>query len=142
MIYKSDSADHEFRKRTVGLVSAQEFRKAMLIVDETKTINKRIADEEENNKKNKKKGERDAKRKKMASSLSFGVDEENEELLTENKEINIEIIKKVSKDPCVYTAFLPDRDRDRIISETKEKLQKEWLEQQSIIIKDLQNTIL
>lgn len=76
-----------------------------------------------------KKKDRDANRKKMSSSLSFQMDDE------EDVQQMAPIIKKskILKNPDVDTTFLPDRDRDQALEETKERLRCEWIAQQELV---------
>ena len=73
----SDAVEQEFRKRTVGLVSAEDFRKARDIVNSESLTDQtqKLADERKALEELKKK-ERAEKRKKLASSLSFDLEEE------------------------------------------------------------------
>jgi protein FAM50 len=41
--------------------------------------------------------------------------------------------KSSNKDPSVDTSFLPDRDRERVARETRERLEREWVERQHIL---------
>lgn len=141
----SDTLEQEFRKRTVGLVTANDFRQAMSLVDESRIQNQKNAEEAEKLQLELKKNERESKRRKMAAALSFSMDDDSgnadvdvdvevavDNTIEANKNMAIPT-KKLSKDPSVNTAFLPDRERDRIIKEETEKLRKEWLEQQEVI---------
>jgi len=58
----------------------------------------------------------------VSSSKSSG--EEDRPLLTK---------RKVGKDPTVDTSFLPDRERDERLQRERERLQREWLEEQERI---------
>eukprot|EP00607_Mallomonas_marina_P008448 CAMPEP_0182423782 /NCGR_PEP_ID=MMETSP1167-20130531/9864_1 /TAXON_ID=2988 /ORGANISM="Mallomonas Sp, Strain CCMP3275" /LENGTH=354 /DNA_ID=CAMNT_0024603057 /DNA_START=34 /DNA_END=1098 /DNA_ORIENTATION=+ len=142
----SDSIENEFRKQTVGLVTANDFRKAMTIANETRVQKKRNAEQEEKEKIQLKKDQREMKRKKMAASLSFSMDENDEESLEDNETENtiltnntnkLVLKKKLSKDPSIITSFLPDRERDQLIKEETERIQNEWMEQQTIIKNEL-----
>lgn len=138
----SDNLEQEFRKRTIGLVTANDFRQAMSLVDESRIRNQKNAEQAEKLQLERKKNERESKRKKMAAALSFSMDDEsgnadvdmdsdvNDVIETKGNEASH--LKKLSKDPTVNTAFLPDRDRDRLIKEETEKLRQEWLEQQEV----------
>lgn len=127
----SDSLEQEFRERTVGLVSAKDFREAREVVDKAKkesAANQRNADEKDAARLAEKKArQRAEKRKKMVSALSFDMDdgEEEEEVIVPPK--------KVSKNPDVDTSHLPDRQRDEAIAREKERLRREWEEQQEAI---------
>lgn len=130
----SDTAEQDFRRRTVGLVTAEEFRKAREEGQKLQQLSaeaaqqdkeKREAEVEKN-----RKDERERKRRKIASTLSFGEDEEEEEEVTIRSR---PVIKKSMKDPSVDTSFLPDAEREREMALKKEQLKQEWLEQQEVI---------
>ena len=112
-IIKHDALDMEFRKQIEGLVSAADFKRATLQLEENKfgslttstrdKTNKeaiRLSEEEKKNKAN-------LKRKKLQATLSFGLDEEQEQ-----EEVSLadaaaaairggsgDSVKKVSKNP-------------------------------------------
>lgn len=132
----SDVAESEFRKRTVGLVTAEEFRRAR---EEGAQLSQQqdIADaealkrsaEQENERIAK---EREQKRKRTAATLSFAVEEEEEE------EEEVPRTKaRILKDPSVDTSFLPDPDRERELLARREGLKAEWLQQQEAARKEL-----
>lgn len=75
----------------------------------------------------------------MKASLSFTVDEDEQEE-KENEEI-LPIKKKIAKNPNVDTSHLPDRERDERIKEERERLTKEWLEQQEIVKNQMMEVI-
>jgi protein FAM50 len=77
----TDSLEQEFRRRTVGLVTADAFRKAKADTEEIKTGSEeqKKLQEREHEAAEKRKKDRVLKRKKMASSLSFAVDDDGEE---------------------------------------------------------------
>lgn len=70
----------------------------------------------------------------MKASLSFMVDEDENEN-EEDKEIEeiLPIKKKIAKNPDVDTSHLPDRERDERIRQERERLTREWLEQQEVV---------
>ena len=75
----TDSLEQEFRRRTVGLVTAEDFRKAReLVVDVVQDGEKKQREREEEASQQRKK-DRALKRKKMASTLSFTVDDDEDE---------------------------------------------------------------
>lgn len=151
----SDAVEQEFRKRTVGLVSSDDFRKAMNYVEEQKTnvlnnnSNNKSAEQIAKEALEKKLANRELKRKKMSAVLSFNIDEdvEGEGFDKQESQQGVDIKdmsekdqayinsnkKKVAKDPTTDTKFLPDRERDRRIAEEKERLQQEWLARQEVI---------
>jgi len=128
--------EEQFKASTVGLVSADDFRKKREMVD------KMIALEEKTRKEAKKKAKKAVKkrRKKALSALSFDIDEVgvDEELKTipptaadddeESKNKSANPSKKLKKNPFVDTHFLPDRERERQEQELREQLEQEWKE--------------
>jgi protein FAM50 len=131
----SEVLEQEFRQRTVGLMSAEEFRKARSIVDQAKiaTDKKVAADklaEEEH-----KKQDREKKRKKMASTLSFSFDDGDGEN-GESGDTCTAAKKKVGKDTSVDTSWLPDKERDKKLQEEKEQIAIEWIAEQEKIKKE------
>ena len=90
----SDHVDDEFRRKTVGLVSASQFRELREAMNTAKdqSTSETSSTSADNAK---------LKRKKQLLSLSFGDDDE--EALPS---------KKISKDPRVDTSFLADKDRE------------------------------
>ena len=87
--------------------------------------------------KQKKLEDRDLKRKKMFSKLSFQLGDEDEDTqfdtIKSSASSSSSQSKKVLKNPNVDTSFLPDRDREKELQIAKDKLQVEWLEQQEIM---------
>ena len=132
---QTDSLEQEFRRKTVGLVTLEEFRNARACTDEqVKTENDEIAKQTEIALQKVKQESREIKRKTMQKKLSFQLDDEEDgndcsssSMSTSQKN------KKVLKNPTVDTSFLPDRERESELQKAKEKLQTEWLEQQEII---------
>lgn len=77
------------------------------------------------------KAEKEKKRKKEAAMLSFdyGDDECNDE---QNSISN----KKLNKNPNVDTSYLADKERDQRIEDEKNRLHREWLEEQLRVKKE------
>mmetsp|Transcript_26674 Transcript_26674/g.36742 ORF Transcript_26674/g.36742 Transcript_26674/m.36742 type:complete len:356 (-) Transcript_26674:61-1128(-) len=129
----TDTLEQEFRLKTIGLVSADDFRKFRQMVDEKVDQSKanEILETErlQQQEIQRKKDDRDKKRKKIASTLSFGNDIEEADPKGDESNSNGSnpSKKKIFKDPSVDTSFLPDRDRDRLLAEQKELLKQEWL---------------
>eukprot|EP01033_Poteriospumella_lacustris_P004769 gene4769-3424_t len=129
----SDTAEQDFRKRTVGLVTAEEFRKAreeareegekqMKLDAEQAAEDQQRRQTEDLKQRNE---ERERKRRKISSTLSFGQDDdEEEEMIIRPRG------KKSLKDPTVDTSFLPDVDREHELAKKREELKQEWLEAQ------------
>lgn len=151
-----DSAEQEFRRKTIGLVSAEDFRKAseetgkaQKLYDEQLLLDKEQQIEKDRLNEVLKAKERQIKRKKALSALSFADEEENsdsEQPNVKSRKVNAEpkgkadevtknIPKKPTslKNPNVDTSFLPDARREKEIELQKEKLKKEWLEEQERI---------
>jgi protein FAM50 len=82
-----------------------------------------------------KKKDRALKRKKLASSLSFNHDEEGDNSEAEKGEVgeSAPTIRKARKDPNAETSFLPDKERDMERLRERERLQQEWIAQQTVI---------
>lgn len=130
----TDSLEQEFRRRTVGLVTADDFRKAKEETVEVKSVNEKIMLERQAEATERRKAERAMKRKKSASSLSFSVDDDADNSESaEPLENSSLLVKKTKKDPTVMTSFLPDKDRDMVQRQERERLQQEWLGQQTAI---------
>lgn len=132
----TDSLEQEFRRRTVGLVTADDFRKAKAETEDVKIDNEKVSQQRENDAIEKRKKERASKRKKMASNLSFAVEDgegDNEEEESEEISKAIAAVKKAKKDPNAVTSFLPDKDRDMSEQQERNRLQQEWLAQQAVI---------
>ena len=126
----ADALEQEFRRQTVGLKSAEDFRKAKDVIDAAKTEHEKRVMKEKAATDEKKKLEREKKRKQMEASLSFaGDDEEQEE--------EVFVPKKATKNPSAETDFLPDRHRDEQMQREKERLTAEWLEEQKLIKEEM-----
>jgi protein FAM50 len=131
-----DSSEQEFQKKTVGLVTAEEFRKAreaQARAEEERRVGvlKSVEEQEKTRQlEDKIKAEdREIKRRKLVATLSFANDDEEEEDARER----LPLKKKIMKDPTVDTSFLPDAERERELALKREQLRKEWLEQQEKI---------
>jgi protein FAM50 len=125
----TDVLEQEFRRKTVGLVSADDFRKAREEATENTAELAKKQQEKLKQIEDKKLEVRELKRKKVASTLSFQCDDD-EAGDADDGEV---FTKKRLKDPTVDTSYLPDRERDRELKEKREKLQQEWVEQQTKI---------
>lgn len=131
----TDSAEQEFRRRTVGLVTADEFRKAreegqMLQQQEAallqEEVDRKIASDTAA-----KVAEKQKKRKKLTATLSFAGGDEEEE--NEEDFPSAKTVKRSMKDPTIDTSFLPDPVRERELELRREELKREWLEAQERI---------
>jgi protein FAM50 len=142
-----DTAEQEFRRKTVGLVTAEEFRKANQEVGNAKKAHEegqlfekqkqfqKDLDEEAVRSK-----ERQTKRKRALATLSFANDEENE---GEEQEEEISFpVKKSLKNPNVDTSFLPDPRKEKEMELKKEELKKEWMEEQERIKQEVSFSLI
>ena len=131
----TDSLEQEFRRRTVGLVTADDFRKAKAETEDVKTDIENVVQQRETEAVERRKKDRAIKRKKMVSALSFVVDNDPDDRESSEKpdDITIFTIKKAKKDPNAVTSFLPDKDRDESQLKERGRLQNEWLTQQTAI---------
>ena len=138
----TDSLEQEFRRRTVGLVTADDFRKAKAETEDVKTDTEKISQQKVIEATEKRKNDRAMKRKKMASSLSFAVDDDQDDTEGAESAKLILAIKKAKKDPNAVTSFLPDKDRDQTQQKERERLQQEWLAQQAVIKNEVRRLYL
>ncbi|KAL7509842.1 hypothetical protein ACHAXN_008139 [Cyclotella atomus] len=144
-----------FREKTVGLVTAEEFRRASAEAEKARA-NKSTGEfgddeggdgeaavvltEEERTKleKERKKAKKKAmkEKKKRMAALSFADDGEiqEEDNVQEQEEKSD---KSMMKNPTVDTSFLPDQEREQRAKAEKERLRKEWLEKQKSIKEEL-----
>ena len=129
----TDVAEQEFRRRTVGLVSADDFRKAREIVKGAERKSREEAEAREAAEKEQAKAVRANKRKKIASSLSF-TENEGEEGWEEDGAVDDFVIRK-KKSPFVDTSHLPDTNRDLERVKERKRLAKEWFDEQERVRK-------
>mmetsp|Transcript_1854 Transcript_1854/g.1991 ORF Transcript_1854/g.1991 Transcript_1854/m.1991 type:complete len:350 (+) Transcript_1854:150-1199(+) len=134
----TDSLEQEFRRRTVGLVTADDFRKAKADTEDagTENISLKKRQEREQEAIDMKKRDRALKRKKLASSLSFNDDEGEGDHSESNGLDNsgsAPTIRRPRKDPSAETSFLPDKERDMERLRERERLQQEWIAQQTVV---------
>lgn len=147
-------AERSFREKTIGLVSAEDFKK---IAQETKELAKRRMqgldssdklgeddgeemDEETKqkleNKKRKEAKRLKKKRKKMLSTLSFADAEDADGIIDGETAEDEEKPKTTKKNPNVDTSFLPDKEREEIREKERKRLRLEWIERQEDIKKE------
>jgi protein FAM50 len=133
----SDTLEQEFRQRTVGLVSADDFRKARQVMEDNKSTEINQLQEAEKKLQADRLKSRELKRKHIASSLSFQLDDDgNADDIGGDGPSTGKPLLPLSlklKDPSVDTSFLPDKVRDKELSDRKEMLSREWLERQEAI---------
>eukprot|EP00540_Astrosyne_radiata_P005303 CAMPEP_0116865874 /NCGR_PEP_ID=MMETSP0418-20121206/25707_1 /TAXON_ID=1158023 /ORGANISM="Astrosyne radiata, Strain 13vi08-1A" /LENGTH=276 /DNA_ID=CAMNT_0004501429 /DNA_START=74 /DNA_END=905 /DNA_ORIENTATION=+ len=129
---ESESA---FSKQTFGLVSAQDQQNqhgsSIKPVDESsdpgeKAQSRKIA------KKERKK--RMKEKKKRMATLSFSVEDEDQDEGTPAQEAAPPV--SFQKDPSVDTSFLPDKEREKSQKEKRAQLEEEWNERQECIKKE------
>lgn len=130
----TDTLEQEFRRRTVGLVTADDFRRAKEETVDVKNDGIKKSVEKEAEAVDRRKAERALKRKKMASTLSFAVDgDDNGESVEQLIESSTEERKRTKKDPTVTTSFLPDKERDMALQRERDRIQQQWLAEQAVI---------
>ncbi|EQC28602.1 hypothetical protein SDRG_13681 [Saprolegnia diclina VS20] len=118
------SSEAEFKRQTIGLVTAAEYRKrredclapSEPALEATKMGDGSVVKPA-------------PKKKKKKATMSFSLDSDDE--------TDAPAKRKKLKCPFVETAFLPDRDREAALEEEKAALQKEWVETQDRIKKEL-----
>ncbi|KAM5535202.1 hypothetical protein V8D89_011138 [Ganoderma adspersum] len=124
---QNDSMEDTLKKSTVGLVRLEDFQQRRKELEEAKAREAARTNELKEEKKVK-------KRKKTAkSTLSFALDdEEDEENGTASPKGDEPPVKKSKsrKNPEVDTSFLPDRDREEAERREREELRQEWLRKQ------------
>eukprot|EP00904_Undaria_pinnatifida_P008123 jgi/Undpi1/4440/HiC_scaffold_17.g07794.m1 len=130
----TDQYEAMFKATTVGLVTAEEFKKARVLAETG--VGDKEGGEGEGDESVGGRGDGAARRKKkrkkkkLISTLSFGEEIEEEDGDGENGSGGGAVAKSGKKNPNVDTSFLPDRERERGMLEQREKLKKEWLEDQ------------
>mmetsp|Transcript_51372 Transcript_51372/g.154346 ORF Transcript_51372/g.154346 Transcript_51372/m.154346 type:complete len:383 (-) Transcript_51372:26-1174(-) len=145
------AAERDFRDKTVGLVTAEEFRKAAKEAEERKKgrgefrggdaddagpgerqlTQEELARREKQRRKERKKALK--KKKKMMSALSFagaddadGIIESEDDFASGSSAGAASGKKEVKKNPEVDTSFLPDRDREAALKSQRSSLEREW----------------
>jgi protein FAM50 len=155
--------ERDFRTKTIGLVSAEEFRKASAEVEKARGRKGRgifgeyddegdegqgtkeaatgvITTEEERIRLEKlrqqAKKQAELEKKKRMATLSFAGDEEFDD--DDNYEDDTRpVAVGIMKNPDVDTSFLPDTDRERRALAERERLRKEWLDKQRTIKEEM-----
>ncbi|CAM9858526.1 unnamed protein product [Pylaiella littoralis] len=133
----TDQYEAMFKATTVGLVTADEFKKARVLA-ETGVGDKAGGGTGDGGEASGGAGAGDAaarkkkkrKKKKLISTLSFGEEIEEDDEAEAGSGSAEPAIKLGKKNPNVDTSFLPDRERERGMREQREKLKKEWTEGQ------------
>ena len=140
--------EQSFKNKTVGLVTAEQFKALVAAEAEEKLKRKAFLDtggdleeygvvavaKKKKLSKKQKKQKLKAK-KKLSSTLSFAGDEEagleddDDDVTEEPSEESI--AKSSKKDPTIDTSFLPDKARDRQAKQTRAQLERDWKDQQT-----------
>lgn len=122
---QNSTAEAVFKASTVGLVSAEDFKKKRELMEKLMVKEKKTKERNEKKKKKKKKKER----KKMLSALTFDAEEELEVGVEEDDFTKFKK-RKLAKDPTTNTSFLPDKAREADELRQREKLAEEWQAEQ------------
>jgi protein FAM50 len=128
----TDAAEQEFRRRTIGLVTADDFRKAREVVESAARADQEELEAREAAERDAAKRARAKKRKKTAAALSFADDDGDEEKEENGEDDAIPLVEK-KKNPHVDTSHLPDKERDLLRAQEHERLALEWKKEQDII---------
>jgi protein FAM50 len=136
--------ENQLQTATIGLVSADEFRKIQqeaangTLGADKRTIEEMTLDQERATKLHEKalkkaRLQRLKERKQQMATLSFAADTVDDNEADINSSILCSGKKRwIHKDPTVDTSFLPDQERDRQVALEREILQKEWETQQEM----------
>ncbi|CEG36699.1 protein xap5 circadian timekeeper-like [Plasmopara halstedii] len=124
-----DDDESEFKRQTVGLVTAEEFRKKREDLQNRKSSNVdnddvRFGEQQKEAKKKKR------RKTKVMGPLSFDLDDDKDE---HDTSVTPKRVKKSIKNPNVETDFLPDKEREKEEAREREKLRAEWEEEQERI---------
>lgn len=141
-----DAVEMQLKADTVGLVTLDQMKaKQETIVKERE---KKLAlKEKEKNREQKKaleaKEAEKSKQRKQIQSLSFNVeeDEDNDKVDESSSDSAIKkwtdqeepMNKKIKKNPNVDTSFLPDREREEAENKLREELRQQWVEKQAAL---------
>jgi len=150
-------AERAFRDKTIGLVTAEEFKRAAIEsaelakkrkqgldgIDEGGGVGQKadteLTEDEKAELERLRKKERiqeKKKRKKMMSTLSFaGADDAEDLIVTHDADDSVD--KETKKDPNVDTSFLPDKEREAALEAERQRLKAEWVARQVEIKKEL-----
>lgn len=123
-----DVVEQQLKSSTIGLVTLDEMKakREDLVREHEKQLAAQLKSDGESKKKKQKK-----QKTKPSSALSFNVDEEDD---NDSLEPVIPVKKKkLGKNPDVDTSFLPDREREEIERQEREKIRQEWVEEQEKI---------
>ncbi|EGZ23938.1 hypothetical protein PHYSODRAFT_296182 [Phytophthora sojae] len=123
-----DDDESEFKRQTVGLVTAEEFRKKREDLQNRKSAPVDLQSEEKQNEPKKKKKRKAKKMGPLSFDMDGGEDEADEELTMKPKRV-----KKSIKNPNVETDFLPDKEREKEEARERQRLKEEWEAEQERI---------
>ncbi|EFJ28138.1 hypothetical protein SELMODRAFT_94249 [Selaginella moellendorffii] len=134
----SEILESAFKKETVGLVTREQFVEKRVnlrtkIEEEEKEKLQKLAQEEEERQLQKRK----KRRAKGPSRLSFADEVDGDTDEDENGSAGMALatskLGKFGKNPSVETSFLPDREREADEQEERERLRKQWIQEQTRI---------
>lgn len=138
----SSSAERDFRARTVGLVTAQEFRRASREAERRDATTRgkdearaRADAEEEKRRARERKKERKKRRRKVLSTLSFADADDAAGMVDDDDDENEAAVgaEASKKNPDVDTSFLPDKRREEEAAAERRRLRAEWLRRQEAV---------
>ncbi|KUF96939.1 hypothetical protein AM588_10010242 [Phytophthora nicotianae] len=121
-----DDDESEFKRQTVGLVTAEEFRKKREDLQNRKSSRADVQSEEQQKEPKKKK----KRKSKKVGPLSFDMDDNEGD---EEETVQPKRVKKSIKNPNVETDFLPDKEREKEEARERQRLRAEWEEEQERI---------
>lgn len=125
-----DVVEQQLKSSTIGLVTLDQMKakRDVLVREHEKQLAAQLKSDSDGESKKKK----DKKSKlKPSSALSFNLDEEEGD---DDSEPVVPLKKKkLGKNPDVDTSFLPDREREEIERQEREKIRQEWVEKQEKI---------
>ncbi|KAE9361059.1 hypothetical protein PF008_g1419 [Phytophthora fragariae] len=123
-----DDDESEFKRQTVGLVTAEEFRKKREDLQYRKSVPVDVQSEEKQKEPTKKKKRKAKKMGPLSFDMDGGEEEAEEEL-----EVKPKRVKKSIKNPNVETDFLPDKEREKEEARERQRLKVEWEAEQERI---------
>ncbi|XP_024531509.1 protein XAP5 CIRCADIAN TIMEKEEPER [Selaginella moellendorffii] len=133
----SEILESAFKKETVGLVTREQFVEKRVnlrtkIEEEEKEKLQKLAQEEEERQlqKRKKRRAKGPSRLSFADEVDGDTDEDENGSADERKKKKL---GKFGKNPSVETSFLPDREREADEQEERERLRKQWIQEQTRI---------
>ncbi|TMW63196.1 hypothetical protein Poli38472_002137 [Pythium oligandrum] len=131
-----DEDEAEFKRQTVGLVTAEEFRRKRENLHQQNDVEAAADDNAALPSQKPKKATKKRKEKKLGP-LSFDLDQDDGGMqLNDDDNLRPSTKKKkpkIMKDPTVETDFLPDKERERQEEEERKRLRLEWEQEQERI---------